>query len=95
MALPIPGLRSLPLPSPPSPPRPPLPLPDRALLPTLRRVELAVWTLCVVVAAAFLAVSVAGAFVVASRPLTLPMALLLIAVVLGTLAFVAGDLVFE
>ena len=93
MALPIPGLRSLPLPSPPTPPLPPLP--DRQLTPTLRRVELGVWTLCVVLTAVFVATALAGAFAVASQPLTLPVAALLVSAVAGTLAFVAADVRFE
>ena len=63
MALPIPGLRSLPLPTPPTPPLPPLP--DRELTPTLRRVELGGWTLCVVLTAVLVVTALAGAFVVA------------------------------
>jgi hypothetical protein len=93
LPLPIPRPRSLPLPTPPTPPLPPLP--DRALLPRLRRLEVAVWTVCVVLTTVFLAVSVAGAFVVASRPVPLPVGALLAAAVAGTLGFVAVDLVFE
>jgi hypothetical protein len=92
MALPIPGLRSLPLPSPPTPPLPPLP--ERELTPTLRRVELGVWTLCVVLTATLVFATLAGAFVVASRPLTLPVAAPLVSVAVGTLAFVAADVIF-
>jgi hypothetical protein len=97
MALPIPGLRSIPLPRPPSPPVPPVPvpLPNRALVPALRRLELVVWALCVVLTTAFVAVAITGAFVVASQPLTLPLVSLLTAVVAGTVGFVVADLLFE
>ncbi|WP_372909576.1 hypothetical protein [Salinigranum sp.] len=74
----------------------PIPIPaDRPLGETLRRVETAVWSLCTLATALLLVACVAGAFVVAAQPVTLPVASLLACVVVGTLAFVVADVVSE
>jgi hypothetical protein len=68
---------------------------DRPLGETLRRVETAVWSLCTLATALLLVACVAGAFVVAARPVTLPVASLFACVVVGTLVFVVADVVSE
>ncbi|AUV83128.1 hypothetical protein C2R22_16965 [Salinigranum rubrum] len=73
-----------------------IPIPaGRSLTETLRRVETAVWSLCTVATAVFLVACVVGAFLVASRPVGLPVATSLVSVVVGTLVFVVADVVFE
>jgi hypothetical protein len=75
---------------------PSLPLPaDRSLFETLRLVETVVWSVCTVVVLSFLALSIGGAFVVASQPVTPPTAAFLASVVVGTLVFVVADVVTE
>jgi hypothetical protein len=67
----------------------------RSLTETLRLVDTVVWSVCTVVVLAFIAASVAGAFLVAGQPVTLPAAAFLAAVVVGTFAFVVADVVSE
>jgi ABC-type proline/glycine betaine transport system permease subunit len=73
----------------------PVTTPGRSITETLRLVELAVWTVGVVGVAALLCATLVGAFVVSSRPLGPGHVALLAAVVVGTLAFVAAEFVFE
>ncbi|WP_142858031.1 hypothetical protein [Salinigranum halophilum] len=68
---------------------------DRSLCETLRRVETVVWSVCTVATLVLLVASVGGAFVVAASPLTPSAAALLASVVVGSLVFVAADVVFE
>jgi intracellular septation protein A len=73
----------------------PVTAPGRSVAGTLRIVELAVWGVLSAAVALLVATTLVGAFAVSGRPVDVPVALLLVVVVLGTITLVVAEIVFE
>jgi intracellular septation protein A len=73
----------------------PVTAPGRSVAGTLRIVELAVWGVLSAAVALLVATTLVGAFAVSGRSVDVPVALLLVVVVLGTITLVVAEIVFE